>query len=63
MQRLILMCQPFHTPETNPIERVWQPCKFGLALAIAQRPGGVAAARAVTVSNNDPSGEWVGASF
>ncbi|PSB26738.1 hypothetical protein [Stenomitos frigidus] len=24
------MFQPSRAPETNPIERVWQPCKLGL---------------------------------
>jgi hypothetical protein len=27
---IILMFQPSHAPETNPIERVWQPFKLGL---------------------------------
>jgi transposase len=27
---IILLFQPSHAPETNPIERVWQPCKLGL---------------------------------
>ena len=27
---IILMFQPSHSPETNPIERVWQPFKLGL---------------------------------
>ena len=27
---IILLFQPSHAPETNPIERVWQHCKLGL---------------------------------